>query len=58
MPDGQPTDPATHIFCIRLAWTLVNRIQSLLRPEELNDCAYQFYLDIREHLDQEKKKST
>jgi hypothetical protein len=53
MHDGQPCDPATHVFCVRLAWTLVHRIQSVLRPEELNDCARQFYLDIRELLEQE-----
>jgi hypothetical protein len=56
MHEGQPCDPATHISCVRLAWTLVNRIQSLLRPEEINDCARQFYLDIREHLEQETRK--
>jgi hypothetical protein len=58
MHNGQPIDPATHIFCVRLAWALVSRIQSVLRPEELNDCARQFYLDIREHLDQDKKTTT
>jgi hypothetical protein len=58
MHDGQPCDPATHISCIRLAWTLVHRIQSLLRPEEINDCAKQFYLDIREHLERERGKKS
>ena len=47
--DGQPIDTATHIHCVRLAWTLVSRISGLLRPEEVNQCAQQFYLDIREH---------
>lgn len=52
MHEGQPIDPATHIACVRLAWTLVNRIQLLLRPEEIDECARQFYLDIREHMKQ------
>ena len=56
MHEGQPCDPATHTSCDRLAWTLVNRIQCVLRPEEVNDCARQFYLDIRDHLEQEKHK--
>jgi hypothetical protein len=55
MYEGQPCDPVTHVFCVRLAWALVQRIQSVLRPEEINDCARQFYLDIRQHLEQEKK---
>lgn len=56
--DGQPIDSATHIFCVRLSWTLVNRIRSLLRPEELNECARQFYLDIREHMQQQNNPET
>jgi hypothetical protein len=55
MHEGQPCDPATHVFCVRLAWTLVHRIQAVLRPEEIDECARQFYLDIRNHLQQEKK---
>jgi hypothetical protein len=55
MYEGQPCDPATHVFCARLAWALVQRIQSVLRPEEINDCARQFYLDIRVHLEHEKR---
>jgi hypothetical protein len=34
----------------------MQRIQSVLRPEEINDCARQFYLDIREHLEHEKRQ--
>lgn len=56
MYEGQPCDPATHVFCVRLAWALVHRIQAVLRPEEINDCARQFYLDIRQHLEHEKRK--
>src|SRR5262249_1468865 len=52
MHDGQPIDAATHITCVRLAWTLVHRIQNLLRPDEVDDCARQFYLDIRAHYEQ------
>jgi hypothetical protein len=55
MYEGQPCDPGTHVFCDRLAWALVQRIQSVLRPEEINDCARHFYLDIREHLKHEKR---
>jgi hypothetical protein len=40
--NGQPIDSATHIACVRLTWTLVSRIQSVLRPEEINACAQQF----------------
>jgi hypothetical protein len=56
--DGQPIDPTTHISCVRLSWTLISRIQGLLRPDEINDCARQFYLDIRRHLQQEKPPAT
>jgi hypothetical protein len=52
--DGLLCDPATHVFCVRLAGTLVHRIRSVLSPEELDECARQFYLDIRELLEQEK----
>ena len=55
MHNGQPIDPETHIYCVRLAWRLVQRIQNLLRPDEIDDCARQFYLDIREHRQQERK---
>lgn len=54
---GQPCDPAAHVCYTRLAWTLVNRIQSVLRPDEINDCAQQFYLDIREHLEHERHRT-
>jgi hypothetical protein len=53
MHNGQPIDPTTHISYQRLAWTLVERIQCLLRPDEVDDCAHQFYVDIREHFAQE-----
>jgi hypothetical protein len=56
MHPGQPCDPGTHVFCVRLAWTLVERIRSILRPEEIDECARQFYLDIREHLERQKAK--
>jgi hypothetical protein len=32
----------------------MQRVQSILRPDEINDCARQFDLDIREQLEQEK----
>jgi hemerythrin superfamily protein len=54
MHDGQPIDPATHIACVRLAWKLVHRIQAVLRPDEIDECARQFYRDIRDHVEQEK----
>ena len=54
--NGQPIDPATHIFCVRLAWKLVHNIQNLIRPEEINDVARQFYLDIREDLERQRQK--
>lgn len=52
--DGQPIDAETHILCQRLAWALVNRIAAILRPDEINECAKQFYLDIRDHLSRER----
>ena len=55
MHNGQPIDPETHISIVRLSWRLVERIQNLLRPDEIDDCARQFYLDIREHRQQERK---
>jgi hypothetical protein len=56
MHHGQPIDSATHVFCVRLAWTLVNRLVAVLRPEEINECARQFYEDIRAALEQDKQK--
>jgi hypothetical protein len=50
MHNGQPIDSARHVLYQRLAWALVNRIQCLLRPDEIDDCARQFYLDIRDHM--------
>jgi hypothetical protein len=45
MHPGQPLDPATHVSYTRLTWTLVQRIQTVLRPEEFNECARVFYED-------------
>jgi hypothetical protein len=51
---GQPLDPCKHYT--RLAWALVSRIQPLLRPDEVNDCARVFYEDIRTYLEQERQE--
>jgi hypothetical protein len=53
MHNGQPIDARTHISYQRLALTLVERIVCLLRPDEIDDCAQQFYFDIRQHFGQE-----
>jgi hypothetical protein len=53
MHNGQPIDATTHISYQQLALTLVSRIQFLIRPEDIDDCARQFYLDIRQHFAQE-----
>jgi hypothetical protein len=58
MHPGQPIDSATHVFCVRLAWTLVNHLVALLRPEEVNDCAAQFYQDIRDALQKQEQPHT
>jgi hypothetical protein len=56
MHPGQPIDPATHVSYIRLTWTLIQRIQTVLRPDEINDCAAQFYEDIRAHFQQQRSE--
>jgi len=50
--DAQPIDPATHIYCARLAYRLVGIILPALRPEEIHDAAAEFYkaiLDEHQH---------
>lgn len=46
MQDAQPIDPATHIYCARLAYRLVGIILPALRPEEIHDAAAEFYKAI------------
>jgi len=46
MHDGQPIDPATHIYCARLAYRLVGIILPALRPEEIHAAAAEFYKAI------------
>jgi hypothetical protein len=48
--DGQPCDAATHIFCVRLAYRLVEIVGPCLRTEEINEAAREFYRAIREDL--------
>jgi len=55
MHPGQPITVAEHIASERLAWTLVERIQHLLRPDDIDACHRQFVIDIRAHLKEERK---
>jgi len=52
---GQPCDPATHIYCARLAYRLVGIILPALRPEEIHDAAAEFYKAI---LDEHRRYET
>ena len=43
MHEGQPIEPAMHIFAMRLSYRLVGIIQATLRPEEIHAAATEFY---------------
>jgi hypothetical protein len=56
--DGQPCDPATHVYCIRLAYRLVGIIPPTLRPEAIHDAAAEFYkavLDEHRHYETQRQ---
>jgi hypothetical protein len=49
---GQPCEPALHVFCMRLAYGLVGIVEPVLRPDEVNLAAQEFYAAIRRDLEE------
>lgn len=47
----QPTDPAVHALCVRIARRCVWIIQAVLREEERIEAVREFYRVAREELD-------
>ncbi len=57
MHEGQPIEPALHIFAMRLSYRLVGIVQATLRPEEIHAAATEFYRAIVDDTrDYEQKK--
>jgi hypothetical protein len=52
MPDSRSTDRVTHETAIRLAMQCRRIVQACLREEEWGDADREFYLIIREGLEQ------
>ncbi len=48
--NGQPCEPAVHVFAMRLAYRLVGLIEPCLRPEEVGEAARVVYAAIRQDL--------
>jgi hypothetical protein len=46
MHNGQPIEPALHIFATRLAYRLAGIVQPCLRPEELHLLITEYYTAI------------